>query len=163
MFFCVKQTCRLRSANNRCWMWALLQSLQHCTLGLSCRLLLHSRSSSGHQQELTSQRGALQDAAAQQAGVQACVRARLQEVLLQPEEAEAAALQCAWLSHHWVSRHAWLLLRASCAPRSSDATHQHHQRLQHRSTRGIICVRRDREGAAINATCPACIFVHVRC
>ncbi|KAF6252450.1 hypothetical protein COO60DRAFT_1644014 [Scenedesmus sp. NREL 46B-D3] len=70
-------------------------------LGQHSRLLLHSRSSSGHQQELTSQRGALQDAAAQQAGVQACVRARLQEVLLQPEEAEAAALQCAWLSHHW--------------------------------------------------------------
>jgi hypothetical protein len=30
------------------------------------------------------------------------MRQALQEVLLQPEEVEAAALQCTWLAHYWV-------------------------------------------------------------
>jgi hypothetical protein len=77
---------------------------------MSCRQQLHSRSCSlGHEQELSSLRDALQDADTQKASAQECIRATLQEVLLQPDEREAAALQCAWLAHYWVSLALYLL------------------------------------------------------
>jgi hypothetical protein len=75
-----------------------------CIRCMHCRQQLHSRSSSaGHEQELNSLRDALQDADTQKASAQERIRATLKEVLLQPEEVEAAALQCAWLAHYWVS------------------------------------------------------------
>jgi hypothetical protein len=69
------------------------------------RQQLHSRASSlGHtEQELSILKDALQDADAQKASTQECIRATLQEVQLQPDEREAAALQCTWLAHYWVS------------------------------------------------------------
>jgi hypothetical protein len=71
-----------------------------------CRQQLHSRASSSgndHEQELSSLKDALQDADMQKASAQECIRATLQEVQLQPDEREAAALQCARLAHCWVS------------------------------------------------------------
>jgi hypothetical protein len=58
------------------------------------------------------------------------MRGTLQAVLLQPEEVEAAALQCAWLAHYWVSRRRGRVIEASWLLgfdqlQQSGAVHRH--------------------------------------
>ncbi len=79
-------------------------------LGQHSRELKHQHS--GLQQELVSLREALQSADAEKANALSVaesafsqmegVRQALEGLLLQPQEVEAAALQCCWLAHYWV-------------------------------------------------------------